>query len=195
MDGSIQVATDFWFPSEWTLRTAHRLADRLSPKQARVAVAQLFERECSAILGAGDRREMLEDFFDQRAARQHRLLEGLGLSRTSTTPCLYGPGTWRLSADGQDPKRPFVISGIRTASEGEVVAFLSANDFTTASLAWRAVTAAAGVDANEKLRASEWYRIWWGFDRRTVRRPWHSTRGVRGALWQDFMSREQGGRS
>ena len=68
------------YPPEWVMRTAHRIADILHPAEACEVVRQLFYEECADILGAGDREELLDDIFAERAGLRRELLVTAGLS-------------------------------------------------------------------------------------------------------------------
>lgn len=189
-----ELANDNEFPSRSLMRMAHAIAD-VSGDRAGPTIASLFERECSTILGAGDRREMLEAFFAERAARQHLLLEGLGLSRTSTEPCVYGLGTWSLAAELVGKHYIFVLSGIRDPSGAVVSARMSARSYYGAALVWRAIADAADLDPRTKPSASAWRRLWNGFDYRTSCGERHRESGLRCLLHRDLLDREKGLRS
>lgn len=68
---AIDPSTDDTFPPEGTMRLANWLADVLGP-YARDAVAELVWLDCRHILGAGDRQELLDCFFAERAERQRQ---------------------------------------------------------------------------------------------------------------------------
>jgi hypothetical protein len=186
-----RLADDDDFPSKSTIRIAHSLADA-ADHRARDVIASLLDRDLSPILGAGDRQELLEDLFAERLARQHLLLEGLGLSRVSSAPCIYGPGTWSLTAELDGQRYVFVLSGIRTPHGTVVSARMNARTLYRAASAWRVIAAAAGLDVSAKPSASEWRRWWQGFDYQTSCGQRQRARGIRLHLHDDLVSREMG---
>jgi hypothetical protein len=163
--GAIDPTVCEGFPSESTLRAAQSLADSLG-RRARRDVADLFDR----------------------AARVSGLLKGLGLACSATDPATYSPGTWTLAVQCDGQRFVFVVSGIRTKSGGATSARMSAEVFSSACRAWRAIAKAAGVDEREKPPAAEWRQIWWGVSSKR-----RSVVGVRNALHRDFMIRWNGG--
>lgn len=187
MNVTIEPAVDDSFPSTQGLRAARALADSHGLR-ARAEIAALIDREYSGILGAGDRRELLENIFAARAARVSGLFTGLGLACSSTDSAIYGPSSWTLAAHRDRERYVFIVSGIRTTSGGATSVRMSAEVFNSACRAWRAIAKAAGVAKRDKPRAAEWRQIWWGIysKRRTVV-------GVRTALYRDCMSRRNGG--
>ncbi len=190
---TIDRVGDESFPPERTLRAAHGLADLLGPR-ARGEVASLFDRECSTILGAGDRQELLDDFLAARPARLSRLLTSLGLACSPEEPCLCEPGTWTLTVECDGPRFTFMVSGIRTPSGVVTSARMTGKVFLTPSLAWREIANAAGVAKQPKPFAKEWRRIWDGFEYRSRSGERRRAVGIRLALRADLRLRANGGR-
>lgn len=164
------------------LREAHRIADKYPPAKARQLLRELFFATCASVLGKGDREELLQDFLAERERSRLAFLDGLGLVRDWEIPGRYLPGSWWLSNENDGQDCWCVINGVRATSGEFVVVRLTAAQFMRAGESLQAIRKAVGAAEHIGLTATEWQRIWNGFD---VRGPYGVKRwsqGLRSSL-------------
>lgn len=77
---------DYGYPCCCVMLTANLIADILPPDESREFVRQLFFEQCSDSLGSGDREELLERFFADRAGSGHGAFETAVAEARLTSP-------------------------------------------------------------------------------------------------------------
>lgn len=180
----------YGYPCDCVMLTASDIADISPPAEARRAVQQLFEEQCFDILGAGDRRELLDDFFARRARERGKFLEGTGLCPDHDIPGCFLPGSWFLDRERRGHGIAFTIRGVYAADGRMVSVPLNSKHLLSTGATLRAVKRAVGADGRLVVAAADWQRIWNGFEHCEAngKRQWVA--GLRYLLHKDFMWRE-----
>lgn len=139
--------------------TAEHIANTLRPAEARVCVEQLLCENCWSILGAGDRREILDAFFAARARLRGRFLEGTGLLPDPTIAGRILPGSWWMHRQPREPNS-FVIEDVFALDGSTVSVPLKTEQFLSAGAVLRAIRRAVGAEGKTTISSTEWQRIW-----------------------------------